>query len=118
MEHAKQNQILNETLRGMTDAAGDLVLETNPFKGGGVLTVEVVACRAVTASTVASIELHGPSIEAGLRTLTLTNALSWYKTRGPVRVPSDWSVRVTFSAGGNNLLCEASVYGHLAYPDE
>jgi len=113
MEHLMQNHILTETLRGVTDAAGDLVLSSNPFKGGGVLVIEVVSCRAITASTVAEIELVGPNAEAGLRTLTLTNALSWYKTRGPVRIPSDWQVRVTFSAGGNVKLCEASVYGYL-----
>jgi len=117
MQHFKQSHILNETLRGVTDADGDLVMETNPFRGGGVLTYEVVACRCAGAQAVASIELHGPSVEAGLRTLTLTNANSWYKTRGPVRVPSDWSIRVTFSAGGDTGLCEASVYGYLAYPE-
>ena len=117
MQHFERSQILNETLRGVTDAAGDLVLQTNPFRGDGVLTFEVVSCRAVTASTVAEIELVGPNVEAGLRTLVLTNALYWYKTRGPVRVPSDWCVRVTFSAGGDTLLCEASVYGYMAFPE-
>ena len=113
MEHLMQNHILTETLRGVTDASGDLVLESNPLKGGGVLVIEVVSCRAVTANTVAEIEFVGPNVESGLRTLKLVTADYWYKTRGPARLPSDWSVRVTFSAGGNVKLCEASVYGYL-----
>ncbi len=113
MEHLMQNHILTETLRGVTDAAGDLVLESNPLKGGGVLVIEVVSCRCETAQAVAEIEFVGPNVEAGLRTVALTTGNSWYKTRGPVRIPSDWSVRVTFSSGGNVKLCVASVYGYL-----
>jgi len=117
MHNVRLDQLLLETLRGVTSAAGALVMCTNPLKSGGVLIFDVVSCRAVTASTVVTIELvQGPMV-AGIKTLTLTNANSWYKTRGPVKVPSDWCVRVTFSAGGDTKLCEASVYGYVEYPE-
>jgi len=103
--------ILTETLKGVTTAGGALVLQSNPRKGNGVLIFDIVSCRAVTASTVVTIELVKGSTVYGLRTLTLTNANSWYKTRGPVRIPSDFTVRLTFSAGGNAKVCEASIYG-------
>jgi len=117
MEGLKQNQLLTENLKGISDAAGDLVLESNPRRPGGVLTFDIVSCRAVTASTVATIELVSGPVVLGIRTLTLTNALSWYKTRGPVRIPSDFAIRVTFSSAGNAKLCEASVYGCECRPE-
>ena len=118
MQQLTQQQIVNETLRGVCSAGGALVLTSNPRKGGGVLTLDVVSCRAVTASAVATIELIQGPVVAGVHTLTLTNASSWYRTRLQVRVPSDWSVRVTFSAGGVSKLCEASIYGYVEYPDK
>jgi len=112
-----QQQLLAETLRGICSAGGALVMSTNPLRGGGVLTIDVVSCRAVTASTVATIELTQGPVVAGVHTLTLTNANSWYRTRVQVRVPSDWNIRVTFSAAGVSKLCEASVYGYVEYPE-
>jgi len=117
MPQLMQQQLLVETLRGICSAAGDLVMSTNPLRGGGVLTLDVVSCRAVTAATVATIELIQGPVVAGVHTLTLTNADSWYRTRVQVRVASDWSVRITFSAGGISKLCEASVYGYVEYPE-
>ena len=111
MNGLRQNEILTENLKGICTAAGDLVLESNPRRPGGVLTFDIVSCRAVTASTVATIEFVQGPVVLGLRTLTLTNALSWYKTRGPVRIPSDFAIRITFSSAGNAKLCEATVYG-------
>ena len=111
MDVATLQNIITENLKGVTDASGDLVLQSNPRKGGGVLNFDIVSCRAVTASTVVTIEFVQGPIVLGLRTLTLTNALSWYKTRGPVHVPSDFAIRLTFSAGGNKKVCEASAYG-------
>lgn len=117
MYNAKQGQLLLETLRGTCSAAGDLVMRTNPLKTGGVLTFDIVATRTPTANAVVAVELvQGPMV-AGIRTLKMANADYWYKTRGPVRVPSDWCVRVTFSAAGNAQFCEASVYGYVEYPE-
>lgn len=112
MPHHTQDTLITENVLGVTDAAGDLILQTNPRVPGRVLTYEVVSCRAVTASTVVTIEFVQGTTVFGLRTLTLTNASSWYKTRGPCRVPSDFHVRLTFSAGGNVQVCEASIYGY------
>lgn len=117
MDVAALQDILIENLKGVTDASGDLVLQSNPRKEGGVLNFDIVSCRAVTASTVVTIEFVKGPIVLGLRTLTLTNADSWYKTRGPVHVPSDFAVRLTFSSGGNAKVCEATVYGCECRPE-
>lgn len=117
MNQEAQHTILTENLKGVTTAAGALVLEANARKGGSVLIFRVISCRAVTASTVVTIEFVRGSTVYGLRTLTLTNANSWYKTRGPVRLPSDFVVRLTFSAGGNAKVCEGSVYGYEVCPE-
>jgi len=112
-----QQQLLVETLRGICTAAGDLVMSTNPLRSGGVLTLDVVSCRAITAAAVATIEVVQGPVVAGVQTLTLGNADSWYRSRVQVRIPSDWNIRVTFSAAGVSKLCEASVYGYVEYPE-
>lgn len=117
MPHHTQPTILTEKVLGVTDAAGDLILQTNPRTPGRVLVFEVVSCRCVGAQAVATIEFVQGTTVYGLRTLTLTNANSWYKTRGPVRLPSDYHARVTFSNGGNTQVCETSIYGYEVCPE-
>ena len=113
MQEHTQQQILMTRLDGVCDAAGALVLETRPLKPGGVLTFDIVATKTPTANAVVAIEfVQGPSVY-GLRTLKMITADYWYKTRGPVCIPSDWSVRLTYSDAGNAKLCEASIFGHL-----
>lgn len=117
MDTATLQEILIESLKGVTTAAGNLVLRSNPRKEGGVLNFDIVSCRAVTAGTIVTIEFVKGSTVLGLRTLTLTNALSWYKTRGPVHVPSDFVIRLTFSSGGNAKVCDATIYGCECRPE-
>ncbi len=117
MPQHRQPGILTENVKGTTDASGDLILQTNPRTPGGVLVFEVVSCRAGGANTVVTIEFVQGTTVFGLRTLTLATANSWYKTRGPVRLPSDFHVRLTFSAGGATNTCEASIYGYEVCPE-
>jgi len=117
MRDYRQNQILTENLKGVSDAAGDLVLESNPRRPGGVLTFDIVSCRTPTANAVASIELVSGPVVLGIRTFKLVTADWWYKTRGPVRISSDFQVRVTFSDTTAADLCEASVYGCECRPE-
>ena len=112
IEHT-QKQILITRLDGTCSAGGDLVLETKPFKPGGVMTFDIVSTKTPTANAVVAIEFVKGPLVYGLRTLKMATADYWYKTRGPVCIPSDWSVRLTYSAAGNAKLCEASIYGHL-----
>lgn len=117
MYHDKQSAILTENLKGICSAGGALVLETNPRKGGGVLTFDIVSCRTPTANAVAAIELVKGPVVLGVRTFKLVTADWWYKTRGPVRTPSDFVVRITFSDVGASKLCEASVFGYEVRPE-
>jgi len=117
MDVVSQQCIITENLKGVTTAGGALVLQSNPRKGGGVLNFDIVSCRAAGANTVVTIEFVKAGAVYGLRTLTLGTANFWYKTRGPVHIPSDFTVRLTFSAGGDSNICEASVYGCEVRPE-
>lgn len=112
-----QQCILTENLKGVCTAAGDLVLESNPRRGGGVLTFDIVATRTPTANAVVEIELVSGPVVLGVRTLKMANGAYWYKTRGPVRIPSDFVVRLTFSDAGNAQVCEGSVFGFECHPE-
>lgn len=113
MGEATQNQLFLTRLDGVCDADGDLVLESNPLKSNGILTFDIVSTKTPTANAIVAIEfVKGPLIY-GVRTVKMATADFWYKTRGPVCVPSDWSVRLTYSDAGNAKYCEASIYGKL-----
>lgn len=117
MYHAEQSSILTENLKGICSAGGALVLTSNPRKRGGVLTFDIVATRTPTANAIVAIELVKGPVVLGVKTLKMANADYWYKTRGPVRIPSDFVVRLTFSDAGASKLCEASIYGYEVRPE-
>jgi len=114
-ERVREQQLLCTKLQGVCSAAGDLVLHSNPFKCDGVLTFDIVSTRTPTANAVVTIEFERGPMIYGLRSFKMATGNWWYKTRGPVYVPTDWAVKVTFSAAGNKQICEACLYGHVQY---
>ena len=113
-----QQQLFFLQLTGTPDADGHVILHSVGLKPGGVLTFDIVSTMAVEKNNAeAVISFHQGDQAMYLRTVLLVKKNFWYKTRGPIRLPSDWCVQVDFSDLDADSHCKACFYGYVEYPE-
>ena len=118
MPNLTQQQLFFLYLTGTANAAGVVTLHSKGLKPGGVLTFDIVSTMcADKAGVIAEISFHLGGQDMYLKTLANTTEDYWYKTRGPVRIPSDWCVQVGFSGADVGDVCHACCYGYVEYPE-
>lgn len=118
MPNLTQQQLFFLYLTGTADAAGKATLHSKGLKPGGVLIFDIVSTMcADKAGVLAEISFYLGEQTMYLKTLANTTQAYWYKTRGPVRMPSDWCVQAKFSGADVGDVCHACFYGFVEYPD-